>query len=154
MASVSATINTLPVLCTEKDCKQPRQVAEEEESLSVMFQSNECEQCCGIVHLGHADGESERGTHESGDNGGFPTRFKEAMVEALNDQASEWSGKGLLTYSVNDSQGTEHEALKEAGFLPMAIFRNPNSGNRVTLYGKAINQPRAKPVVAKKKSKK
>lgn len=155
MASVSATINTLPVLCTPADCNKPRKPPEDiPKDVHVSFQDEESDLCCGIVTLGRAEIDDGDDGYGSGDHDSFPPRYKDAMVKALNDTGGNWTSKGLAMYSVNDSQVTEHEALKEAGFLVMAVFRNPNSGNRVTLYGKLINQPRQKPVKAKKGTKK
>lgn len=63
--------------------------------------------------------------------------------------------KGLILYTLTDNQVTEREGLLAVGFEIMAEFKNPNTNNRITLFGKLVNQPRqaAKQSPAKKKPK-
>lgn len=148
--TVAAKINKLPVLVTDADvrCRPPNDIQMNENEWEVSFGvEKELESCCGVMELGRAVG--YYGEQEFQD--GLPPEAQAAMVEALNSIAP--SG-GLLLYHLTDNQKVEAEALVEAGFEVMAIFKNPNSGNRITMYGLLMNQPRAKPVAAKKAKKK
>lgn len=147
--TVAAKINKLPVLVTDADVNEPEK--EDEAEYEVEFTIREFELCCGVMEVGHAtavDMNSYRQTEH------IRPAHKAAFVEALKSLPYDYDTKGLATYTLTDNQTVEAEALVEAGFEVMAIFKNPNSGNRITMYGLLMNQPRAKPVAAKKAKKK
>lgn len=52
---------------------------------------------------------------------------------------------GLVLYSLTDHQKVEKAALLENGFEELRTFKSPSTSNTITLYGKAINQPKPKP---------
>ena len=147
--TVAAKINKLPVLVTDADVNELEE--EDEAEYEVEFESNEFELCCGVVEVGHA---KVRDVNSYGRTKHIGPEHKAAFVEALKDLPYEYDAKGLAIYTLTDNQTVEAEALVEAGFEVMAIFKNPNSGNRITMYGLLMNQPRAKPVPAKKAKKK
>jgi hypothetical protein len=144
---VRAVINPMPVLFLDKDVHKLKPVEEEEAEPTVSFPDGieTSEYCCGIVKLGHAVMDDADGGYDEDAEAIFP-RFKKAFKEAVKAELDNCRLKGLCLYTLIDNQVVEAEGLKELGFLVMAEFRNPNSGNRVTLYGKLLNQPRDKPV--------
>ncbi len=48
----------------------------------------------------------------------------------------------MAIYTLTDDPVVEAETLLESGFVVMAVFKNPHPENRITLYGKLVNQPR------------
>ena len=141
---VQARINPLPVLCTKSDCNEPE--PPEEEAIEIEVEEEGVDSCCGLLFLGGAHNCND------GDDRDLKPREKDGFKLAVENSLTENFRKGLVMYSLVDSQVVEAEGLRELGFQEMSIFRNPGTGNRVTLYGKLLNQPREKPVVAKKKA--
>ena len=148
--TVAAKINKLPVLVTDADVNELEE--EDEADWEVEFEVNEFELCCGVIEVGHAKVRDLNFARQSQNH--MSAEHKVAFVEALKNLPYEYDTKGLAIYTLTDNQTVEAEALVEAGFEVMAIFKNPNSGNRITMCGLLMNQPRAKPVPAKKAKKK
>jgi len=147
--TVAAKINKLPVLVTDADVNELEE--EDEVEYEVELKVLAFELCCGVVEVGHA---KTRDVNSYGQTEHIRPAHKAAFVEALKNLPYEYDTKGLATYTLTDNQTVEAEALVEAGFEVMAIFKNPGSGNRITMYGLLMNQPRVKPVAAKKAKKK
>ncbi len=132
---VRATINTLPPSCTDRDVNKVDPPEEHRQEITVDYEDMPF--CCGMSVLGHAAG-------EDGDWEDDPPTDADAVRACLEDQESCHNENGLLLYTINDGQTVVKEGLERAGWVVMATFKNPNSGNRVTLYGKLINQPKQK----------
>jgi hypothetical protein len=84
----------------------------------------ECEElpfCCGVVVLGGARGSLN------------------AFSGLLKREGHE-GDSGLLLYTLIPEQKEEKAQITKAGFKKLVSFRNPRTGNTVTLYGKKINQ--------------
>lgn len=145
---VAAKINKLPVLVTDADVNKhnPDEVEIEEDDWDFEFSiASELESCCGVLEMGHI--KADYGEKEF--EGGLPKQAKPHFVEYLKGLSSDHRSKGLAIYTLTDGQKVEAEACLEAGFEVMAVFRNPNTGNRVTMYGLLMNQPRQTPIAKK-----
>ncbi len=81
-------------------------------------------QCCGI---GELDGLS--GTLE---------QLKRQLAVEVKRAKREWEEKGLLLATTIPSQVTAITALRSKGFEALMRFKNPNTSNMVTLWGKRI----------------
>lgn len=150
--AVTAVINTLPVTLKEGDCQklwQPKEM-----DYTVDFARDHCEDnafdfpfCCAIKVLGDASIFNEvTGVCEK------PNKYnKEALAKELETRVDGFKYSGLVLYTLIDNQVTEKEVLIEQGFVVMAVFKNPNTENRITLYGKLINQPKHRATAKKKR---
>lgn len=146
--SVKASIHPLPVLVTDADVNKLEVEEAPDQAYKVIFEDNhEIGGCCGTRALGGATVNDDM--H---DNDALWPQHKEAFKQALRDNESPRAG--LMVYTLVDNQVVEREGLLESGYQVTAVFKNPNTGNRVTLYCKLINQPRERPAPAKAAKKK
>lgn len=149
--AVKVSIHPLPVLVTDADVNKLNPPKDEPDDWEVEFgdssdDGNEFPFCCAIGVLGGA-----MVTDGDGGEDAITPKHREAYKEALEGALHSRRGSGLVLYTLTDGQAVEREVLLECGFQVMAVFKNPHSNNRVTLYGRLQNQPRDKPVAAKKK---
>lgn len=146
MSSFTYTITSLPVLCTDKDVNKLMPKEDAPQETVVYFQDPDDSEyefpfCCGIGVIGGALAETADCDDEE-----VKPKHKKQFADALRDKVATYRKSGLLLYTLLDNQVTERECLMETGWKVMAVFRNQNTGNRVTLYGLLINQPRKRPV--------
>lgn len=99
---------------------------------AVEIHESEFPGCCGIVVAHEAEYEADADL----------TKAMQALV-AGEDTEHVNTDKGLILYSLNDSQKVEKAAVLGAGFVPITDFISPSTQNHVTLYARKINQPAA-----------
>ena len=150
--AVTAVINTLPVTLKEGDCKKLSPTHEPDYTVEFARDSGEDNVfefpfCCAIKVLGDASVFNEAiGDYEK------PNKYnKEALAKELETRVNGFKYSGLVLYTLIDNQVTEKEVLLEQGFVVMAVFKNPSTENRITLYGKLINQPKHRATAKKKR---
>lgn len=154
--SVTASINPLPVYVTDADVNRVAPKKEEDWVVNFGDPNDSVEEfpfCCAIGVIGHAiatEGDYDREIES------LTPQHGEAFLKAMKEEVAGRSREGLILYTVTDNQVVERAGLEAVGFQIMAVFKNPKTGNRITLYGLLVNQPRSRPVhpkAAKKKLK-
>ena len=88
--------------------------------------------CCGVVVCGG-----------NGVGGAITSKeFEDGMKAHLAGKGDFRNDFGLSLYTLSSEQRTEATVLRKLGYEVLKTFRNPNSGNLLTLYGKSVSASR------------